>query len=452
MKHHTLISAYPQAIAKTPRQFGVNVEVQDYHDTTNLWDWIADSGVSIVRDFHPEVNLRRAQLPAGTWGTIASQQDFEDWRQRVVANPDEGPIAWSAYRFNETVKWLGNPDGIAGSLQKIEVECLYSLGYASGFFERPLLKQIDFVGHPTDEDIDWEAAASAYDYYFAYIYHFTQQFGARQFLMINEPENRHGWWHLPEDIKNKSWGEVYWEDPNGALSQRMGAILGAQYAVCTRIARMALNDVRKLLNASEMFLYGPTTVFWDPLWKLAEPWLDGLDVHHYHHKPETYSQLWPTVVGHSKGKPGLITEFNRYSGGMTLDKGPFLPQTAVETANILMEIAGLSQTNDPDLAIACFYLLHFPSTHRNHKHLLYGDMNVIDWTGDGPLWDKGDEWYPSADELQIRHMTPSYHAFRMIARAVCGDSTWPILRYGLDNPSSSGPADIHDQLKIVIVD
>ena len=116
MKHHTVISAYPQVIAKTPRQFGVNVEVQDYHDSTNLWDWIADSGVSIVRDFHPEVNLRREQLPAGTWGDITSVADFEAWRQQVLANPEAEHIAWSAYRFNETVPWLGNPNGIAGSL------------------------------------------------------------------------------------------------------------------------------------------------------------------------------------------------------------------------------------------------------------------------------------------------------------------------------------------------
>ena len=79
-------------------------------------------------------------------------------------------------------------------------------------------------------------------------------------------------------------------------------------------------------------------------------------------------------------------------------------------------------------------------------------MNVIDWTGDGPLWDKGEEWYPSAEELQIRHMTPSYHAFRMIARAITGNTAWPILRYGMDNPSSSGPADMYDGLKVLTVD
>ena len=28
-----------------------------------------------------------------------------------------------------------------------------------------------------------------------------------------------------------------------------------------------------------------------------------------------------------------------------------------------------------------FYLFHFPSTHRNYKHLVYGDMNFFDWTG-----------------------------------------------------------------------
>ena len=237
--------------------------------------------------------------------------------------------------------------GLPAALQGINVECLYSLGYASRFFERPLLTNIEFVGTPSDGDIDWEAAASAYDYYFAYIYHFTKNYAAQQFLMINEPENRDGWWHLPEDIKHKTWVETYWEDPDGELSKRMGAILGAQYAVCARIARMALEDVQNLLHVDSLALYGPTTVFWEPLWKQAEPWLDGLDVHHYHHKPATYSQLWPTVVGHSKGKPGLITEFNRYSGGMTLDKGPFLPQTAVETADILMEIAGLSQASQP---------------------------------------------------------------------------------------------------------
>lgn len=82
-------------------------------------------------------------------------------------------------------------------------------------------------------------------------------------------------------------------------------------------------------------------------------------------------------------------------------------------------------------------------------------MNVVDWSGrDTPLWDRGEEKYPTFEQLQIRHATPAYFMLRMLARAACGRSTpgpYPVLPVGISNPTSSGPADISDQLVVQAV-
>ncbi len=62
--------------------------------------------------------------------------------------------------------------------------------------------------------------------------------------------------------------------------------------------------------------------------------------------------------------------------------------------------------------MACAYLFHFPATHRNYKALVYGDMNLVDWSGrDDRLWGRGDEWHPTLEEMQLRHATPAYDIF-----------------------------------------
>ena len=77
MRHFSRLRIRPDEVARTPRRLGVNAELQDHHDETNLWDWIADSGAGAVREFHPEVSLRRAPAEPGTWGPISGRADFD---------------------------------------------------------------------------------------------------------------------------------------------------------------------------------------------------------------------------------------------------------------------------------------------------------------------------------------------------------------------------------------
>jgi hypothetical protein len=117
---------------------------------------------------------------------------------------------------------------------------------------------------------------------------------------------------------------------------------------------------------------------------------------------------------------------------------------------------------DPVLELATLYLLHFPSTHRNYKHLLYGDMNMLDWTGqDRPAWGRAPQpdhpWYPTFEEQQVRFATPAYPMFRMLCRCVshapggakCGPH--PVLSTGQFNPTSAGPRDVYTKLRVLAV-
>ena len=71
-----------KVVAQTPRHFGVNVEVQEHYDRCNLWDWLVDSGASVIREFHPEKYLRKEPLTPKQLEGIRTKADFDQWRQR----------------------------------------------------------------------------------------------------------------------------------------------------------------------------------------------------------------------------------------------------------------------------------------------------------------------------------------------------------------------------------
>ena len=194
-----------------------------------------------------------------------------------------------------------------------------------------------------------------------------------------------------------------------------------------------------------LLLCGPTTVVWDALWRVAEPYVDIFDYHHYHPDPAAFSPMHQAAAASAGDKPMMISEFNRLSGGVDIADSPFVMRNALDTALLMQEVLSMHQGSQAMDAIT-LYLLAFPSTHRNHKHLVYGDLNVADWTGrDTPLWDRGASWYPTAEELQLRHPTPAYHAFRMMSRHANG----AVVNHGMLNPSSSGPADSYFDLRIL---
>ena len=92
---------------------------------------------------------------------------------------------------------------------------LGSLAHAPKDFPRPLVKEIGATVAPSNDGIDWGAAACAYEYYFAVIYHFAQQGSIADFLMINEPENRFGQWYVTDDPAKLGWGELFCDDEDG---------------------------------------------------------------------------------------------------------------------------------------------------------------------------------------------------------------------------------------------
>ncbi len=465
MRHFTRLLVGDKTIATTPRYFGVNVEIQDHHDQTNLWDWVADLGINCLREFHPEVTLRDQAPAPETWQAINSPQAFDNWRQSIRAGQANPPIQWQAYRFDKSVPWLGVPDEIVRHVTQIDVLPLISLGYRTKHYHRPLVSPVEYVGPVEDSQLDWAAAASAYDYYFAVMHRYASKFGCTHFMMCNEPENRWDWFHLPESIqqlgKQKFWAATSWDDDNpdkpGAL---YFGVLATQLGVLSRIARAAAEDVQQLVGdklAEPIQLSGPTTVVWEKLWEFAAAHLDTLDLHHYHTNPSTFAGIMETarqVAGKSQRKLA-VSEFNRYSGGTRINDWLFDIDNSLEAASLIMQMMGEGRPAGPAMEFLMFYLLSFPSTHRNYKHLLYGDMNVVDWSGrDTPLWDRDEENYPTFEQLQIRHATPAYFMLRMLARAACGRPTpgpFPVLPVGISNPTSSGPADISDQLVVQAV-
>lgn len=460
MKRASTIAIAPTAVAATPGRLGLNMEVQDHHERTNLWDWLADSGAEVAREFHPESRHWRSDEIAPEWLAIASHTAFERWRGQLLQDPAQR-VGWHRYRFDQAIPWMGVPDGFIPKVAGLGIVPLYSLGYGTAFFPRPLIRDIAATAMPGDDGIDWGAAASAYEFFFAVIHHYVTGFGARWFTMINEPENQWDWFHKPAEFAGLGkdwWVRLSWGDgsPTPDLGLRWFRVLGVQYGVLARLARLALEDVRAMagLAPGGLHLTGPTNVAWEPLWEHAACWLDACDVHHYHTDEHTFRTTFRAVAmrAAADGKPFAISEFNRLSGGIRIDEALWSHDNALALADGLMTVLELARPDEPGCLFACFYLLNYPSTHRNYKHLLYGDMNTVDWSGrDRPLRARGEEWYPTFDELQIRHATPAYHVFRAIARAAAG-GPHRVLDVGMHNPSSAAPHDVYHRLRVQAVD
>ena len=431
------LEIFPDTVARTPRHLGVNIELQDHHDEVNLWDWLADSGVTIVREFHPEQSLRKGEVSHDTWETVTTRAELEAFRKRVRADPEGDMIQWQAYRFDRPVHWIGVPDGIIRKVSELGVEPLVSMGYQTKSFPRPLVKDRDLRGVPGDDGIDWPAAASAYEYYFAMIYHFASKFGSRYFLMHNEPECCLDSWYLPEDLE--AMEEHPCSTPEGR--KRTRTAVDTQWGVLAGIARMALDDVRGLVGEDDgpFFLAGPVSGAWMGFWRNGGKYLDSLDYHHYHPNPAAFEALHraTAAVAGKDGKRLSSSEFNVKPGNIPFKEILFEHGAAITQACMLVRALQMSRPGDPVYEFMTLYLFPFPATHRNQKSLLYGDMNMLDWTTqDIGLVNRSEEWYPTLEEQQMRFPTPAYHIFRMLARCMPGGSGNPdgnaVLRSGTE--------------------
>ena len=386
----------PRPAGKTPKYLGVCLEVAEHADQCNLWDWLADSGAKMARVIHPDRTLRRTPATADDYKSIQDQKDFEAFRARLLADPEKN-VPWQNYLFDQNIPWLGVPDDEIRKATECGVAPIVSMAYTPQSYPRSLLKSFDDVIQAPDAAVNWDAAAAAYEYYFANIYRYASRSGVTHFMMLNEPDDR-----------------------NKKIVQLTG--------VLARMARLAMEDTRAKLAdkrvAVSLRLSAPACHFaWEGYWPYVEPYCDFLDYHFYDPDPEMFKrqQARMAIRARPSGKKTAFTEFNRIGGPLQPDQALFSVMPSLQFAGLVMAMLAASGPQDPGCEMALAYEFQFPATHRNFKSLVYGDMNLVDWTGqDNALNRKPDECHPSFEQLQLRMATPAYHVFKMLARCTPG--------------------------------
>ncbi len=410
----------PLLIGKTPKYLGTNVEVMEYADRSNLWDWLADSGAGMVRVFHPNVNLLARPALESDYASILTRKDFDVFREHLIHNPERN-VPWSHYRFAQEIPWVGTPDLIVDKLEALRVQPILSMSYRPTDFPRPLLKELAGTPQPGDSYINWDAAASAYEYYLAVIYHYSTRNHVLYYMMLNEP---------------------------GDAEKTV-----EQVGVLARLARLALEDVKGAIQdkqtADRMRLSGPAVyAVWEKYWPYVSPYVDFLDAHLY--DPDAYilqrKAQRIAMVAQLSGKRWGVSEFNRIGGRTAPEQSLFNIKPSLELSGLLMSTLSDTSVTDPEEEFALLYEFQFPAVQRNFKSLVYGDMNLVDWTGqDIALRSRDQSMHPSFEELQLRFPTPAFDIFKMFARAVpngrTSTDTYDVLRVGEGDRENSG---LHD--------
>lgn len=380
-------------IAQTPKHLGVNVEIQYFHDESNIWDWLAFSGTQMAREIHPDKDMRFS-VASDALLAIRTQDEFETYRQNLLADPDNA-APWQNYRFDRNVPWVGEPDGVIRKVVESGVSPLISMAYTPIFFPRPLITEWK-EGEMTDAQIDWGAAASAYEYYFLHIWRFASREGVTHYCMLNEPFGK------PEYLY--------------------------QIGLLARFARLAMEDVRTLLNDKEtakaLWLSGPACHHgWEEIYKLCEPHLDSADFHFYDAAPELFRRklMRGAIRTHHSNRKFAMSEFNRIGMRMQPDESTHGLLPALELAHMLRSVLTTTPVDHKGFEFALLYQFQAPATHRNFKSLVYGDMNYIDWSiRDRGLRYRSEEWKPDLEALQLRFPTPSFFVFKMFSRCTPG--------------------------------
>lgn len=412
----------PQPVGKTPKYLGVCLEVTEEADRSNLWDWLADSGANMTRLIHPDQDMRAASGKGETRKEIRTQRNFEDFRARLLADPERN-LPWQNYLFDKVVPWIGVPDNGIRKATECGVAPMVSMSYTPNYYPRPLLNSYGNSFQAADDAVNWDAAASAYEYYLANIYRYATRNGTTHFMMLNEPDGR-----------------------DKAFVQQVG--------VLARMARLALEDTRAKLGdrrvAKGLRLSAPACHFsWEDYWPHVEAHCDFLDFHFYDPDPDMFKrqQTRMEMRARASGKKLAFTEFNRIGGPLQPDEALFSLKPSLQLAGLVMSVLSASRAQDAGTEMALLYQFQFPATHRNFKSLAYGDMNLVDWTGqDNALDKKPNECRPTFDQLQLRMATPAYHAFKMLARCTPGSGereSFEVLALG---ESAKGFGAVHDSL------
>jgi hypothetical protein len=414
----------PAPVGQTPQYLGLDVEILTDTDRANTWDWMLDSGMSMGRAPHPDVDLRRPGRDFAPYEKIKTKADFDRFREHLKGDP-AGQIPWQNYRFEEEVPWFGTPFRVAAKYQACHIPLVLSIAYRPGSDPLPLLKDsgLSIDTPATDDEINWPAAAAAYEDHLAHMFAFASRFGVTHFMMLNEP--------LERDV---------------ALVRSTGVV--------ARLARMALEDTRENLAdkklAGALCLSGPANYLGREIfWKHVGPYVDFMDYHYY--DPDGRMHQWNYSRAEAFlrpfGKRIAMTEFGRIGGPMQMDEILFGMRPSLQVADIAMAVLSAARPDAPGFEMALFYEFAFPAVARNRKSLVYGDLNLADFTGDdSPFYTNKMDRKPTFDELQLRTPTPAYHAFKMIARCAPGVRadgvrTYPILAM---TPSDIGFTNLKD--------
>lgn len=386
-------------IAKTPKYLGLNVEVMKYANKTNLWDWLEVSNANIVRTPHPARFLRKEEDDVNRrYAQVKTKKEFDVFRERIKKDPGK-EIIWNNYLFSEDLPWLGIMDEIMSKLKENGKESIFEMSYDTSSYPGPiLLKQPEGTAFP-DDIIHWSAAASAYEYYFACMYRYSLQKQTCYYMMRNEPP-------LDDEFTFQ------------------------QFGMFGKMARMAMEDVRSVLEdksyAASLQLVGPAVYSaYEEYLEYTKNDIDILDVHFYDTGGYQFREkLRRALMRARQNNLKLsLTEFGRIGGGMDIEQSLFSFSASFQLAKLIMEVLSVTAPNDPVFEMALFYQLQFPATHRNYKSLVYGDMNMVDWTGLDQAPRSVFPEDPSFQQLQLRFATPAFDIYRMLARCTPGNKS-----------------------------
>ena len=168
---------------------------------------------------------------------------------------------------------------------------IVSVSYGPHSYPGPLLKSFTGEVQAKDENVNWPAAASAYEYYLANVYRYASRDGVTHFMMLNEPNGSE------KDIQ--------------------------QIGVIARMGRLALEDVRAKLRdkrtAAALRLSGPACHSnWEEFWPYMEPYVDFLDSHFYDPDPDMFTRQYARAAMRARqsGKKVAFTEYGRIGGSM----------------------------------------------------------------------------------------------------------------------------------------
>jgi hypothetical protein len=400
----------PDPIAKTPHHLGYNAELLNFFNESNLADWMADSNGSICRMFVSKGFIK------GEFDHIKTEEDFNRYRAAVRENPEQ-KIKWAANQPTEKDKKPDRAEDTCRLMLKASIEPLIDIGVgAKGNYKESILIDVrKTVESP--QNINWAAAAAAYETHFAAFYRFGK-IGVRYFMMANEPE--YGWagFYYPADVAPD---KLAWSERGGYVGRQLGAI--------AKMGRYAVEDVQELLksqNDPRKFVFsGPGAhTSWETFWQYVSPYVDCLDSHCYEANGKIFERVQDRMAMRSGTKSLAFSEFNLISGPMTPFNSMFTDASALLLGGVLQSILQASSVNEPNLEFAALYLFNYPATHRMFKSLVYGEMDAMDAAGfiqQSPV-------APTLETMQTRTATLSYFVFKMLARCVPGSQS-PLRSY-----------------------